>query len=137
MSTTMNMPRPSPTLPTLPTELVEIIVKKIPSFNDRLRFRLVCKELDGKSFRIWTSCFKSVRTNLSRASLSGLHKLLEPSPELSRRVDNLTIRKVEKDRGKGVLGFGFDWRRSAGITDPYHISDETPGFQLLRAVLSR
>ena len=65
-----------PTLPTLATELVELIACWLGP-TDLCSLRLGCNDLRQKSLRSFGACFTAIRTNLSQKSLPRLQEISE------------------------------------------------------------
>ena len=115
-----------PTLPTLATELVELIASWLEP-TDLCSLRLVCKNLRQKSIRVFGACFTTVRTDLSQKSLQKLQEISE-NENLRLYVQTLLI-KGNKRKG---LGRGFQWHR------PFsgHLEALLPGLEMLQYLLA-
>ena len=113
-----------PTLPTLATELVEIISHCLEPC-DLLSLRLVCKQLYQKSLCVFETLLATIRTDLSQTSLQRLR--VPYMPELRLYVKRLLIEpKVD-----GKLGQGLEWHRNSSN----QLDVLSPGPQMLLHLL--
>ncbi len=109
-----------PILPTLATELVEIVSHYLER-TDLFSLRLVCKALYEKSLCTFGAQLTTIRTDLSQASLQRLQAL--STHDLRLCVKRLLIEPREHEK----LGQGFQWHRcSSG-----HLDVLSPGPQAL------
>lgn len=115
-----------PTLPTLATELVELIACWLGP-ADLCSLRLVCKDLRQKSKCVFGACFTTIRIDYSQKSLQKLQQISE--------VDNLRLyvqKLLIKGREREELGRGFQWQRhSSG-----YLEAPLPGFEKLQYLLA-
>ena len=123
----MYTPSPSssrPILPTLATELVEIVGHCLERI-DLLSLRLVCKALYQKSLCAFGALLTTIRTDLSQTSIQRLQAL--STHELRLYVKKLLIEPGDD----GKLGQGVQWHRhSSG-----HLDVLSPGPQTLGHLL--
>ena len=116
----------NPTLPTLATELVELIACWLEP-ADLCPLRLVCKNLHQKSICLFGACFTTVRTDLSQKSLQKLQEISE-NDNLRLHVQELLIKGNKPEE----LGQGFQWHRhSSG-----YLEAPMPGFEKLQYLLT-
>ena len=121
---TLSLSSAGPTLPTLATELVEII-SHCSEPTDLLSLRLACKQLHQKSLHAFGTLLATVRTDLSQLSLQKLRVLY--TPELRFYVKRLLI----EPGVDGQLGQGLQWHRHC--SDPLDVL--LPGPQTLQHLL--
>ena len=115
-----------PTLPTLATELVELIAWWLKP-ADLCSLQLVCKNLHQKSIRVFGTCFTTIRTDLSQESLQKLQEISEDD-NLRLYVQELFI----QGNKRAQLGQGFQWHRhSSG-----YLEAPLPGFEKLQHLLA-
>ena len=115
-----------PTLPTLATELVELIACWLEP-ADLCSLRLVCNDLRQKSICLFGACFTTVRTDLSQKSLQKLQEISE-NDNLRLYVQKLLIKANKPEE----LGQGFQWHRhSSG-----YLEAPMPGFEKLQYLLA-
>ena len=113
-----------PTLPTLATELVEIVSHCLVR-SDLLSLRLVCKELHQKTLRAFGTLLATICIDLSQASFQRLRVL--GTPELKHYVKKLLIESGED----GKLGQDLEWRRLSST----YLDVLSPGPQMLQHLL--
>lgn len=115
-----------PTLPTLATELVELIACWL-GHTDLCSLRLVCKNLRQKSICLFGAYFTTIRTDLSQKSLQKLQEISE-NDNLRLYVQKLLIKENKPEE----LGQGFQWHRhSSG-----YLEAPMPGFEKLQYLLA-
>ena len=114
-----------PILPTLATELVEIVSHYLER-TDLFSLRLVCKALYEKSLCTFKALLTTIRTDLSKPSLQRLQAL--STHDLRLCVKRLLIEPSEH----GKLGQGVQWHRHCSG----HLDVLSPGPQKLGHLLA-
>lgn len=110
------------TLPTLPTEVVELIALATER-SDLLNLRLACKTLSRKTCRVFVQrYFANLRTDLSSKSLQKIHEISQ-SEHICEHVLCLVISDKPTGEKRVDLGQGFHWpRRPSGrLINPQQI----------------
>ena len=98
------------TLPTLSTEIVELLSTFLP-LTDLRSFRFVCRAINDKTLRHFAlTNFTTVQTDLCRSSLQRLQGISE-AEQLASRVQFLRIVYRDCRETGGKLGEGFYWSR--------------------------
>ena len=123
----MYTPSPSstrPILPTLATELVEILSHCLER-TDLLSLRLVCKVLYQKSLCTFGALLTTIRTDLSQTSLQRLRAL--STHDLRLYVKRLLIEPGDN----GKFGQSLQWHRHSSA----HLDVLSPGPQMLEHLL--
>ena len=114
-----------PILPTLATELVEIVSRRLER-TDLFSLRLVCKALYQKSLCTFGALLATIRTDLSQPSLERLQAL--STHDLRLCVKRLLIESGDD----GKLGQGVQWHRHPSG----HVDVLSPGPQTLGHLLA-
>ena len=124
-SYTLSSPSMGLTLPTLATELVELVSHFLER-NDLLSLRLVNKKLHQKSFSAFHALFTTIRTDLSLISLEKIQAVCTHG--LNRYVKNLLLEAGED----GKFGHGAQWSRHS----LNHLDMLSPGPKTLQHLLT-
>ena len=118
------------TLPTLSTEIVELLSTFLP-LTDLRSFRFVCRAINDKTLRHFAlTNFTTVKTDLSRSSLQRLQGI-SGVEQLASHVQRLRIGYRDYWEDDRKLGEGFNWSRDQwGI-----LEDHLEGLGVLKTVL--